>query len=89
MAHVREDGKKAIVLLLPVPPQLADSDSPYASYIGAIRRVLPEVCVVDPIGNLREQHASSETLATPKGHFNSSGNAAIAKAVFRAIRTLC
>jgi hypothetical protein len=82
---VREDGKNAVVLLLPMPAQVAENRRPYVSYIGMIRNVLPDVCMVDPFAALRERYSKSETLAAPQGHFTASGNAAIAKAVLGAI----
>jgi hypothetical protein len=88
--QVREGGKKAIVLLLPSPPQVAENHPTYySSYIGLIRRVLPDLCVVDPFAGLRQQYATFGSLATPQGHFNARGNAAIAKALFGAIHEPC
>jgi hypothetical protein len=89
VAHVREDDKKAIVLLLPTPAQVVENRPPYASYIQLIRREFPDVCVVDPFDSLREQYATFRTLTAPEGHFNNRGNAAIANAVFAAIRAHC
>jgi hypothetical protein len=89
VTEIRKDGKKVVVLVLPTPAQVAENRRPYASYRGAIQHVLPDVCVVDPFQGLRDRYATSGTLSAPKGHFNSSGNGAIAKAVFEAIHEAC
>ena len=81
------DRKTPIVLLFPTPDEVAEDRRSYASFLTLIRGRWPSTCVVDPFDVLRERYRKGEGLRAPNGHFNDSGNEAIATAVFQAIRT--
>lgn len=79
-------GKKIAVMLVPTAQAAAADQRLYAGYLERVRRALPEVCLIDPLPELRAQYSASGPLNAPGQHFNAAGNDAIARAAFARIR---
>jgi hypothetical protein len=89
VANIRRDGMIPVVILFPDPHHVHNDQKPYKPYMDSLRRDDPELCIVDPFESLRVFHEKQGMLNAPYGHFNGVGNAAIASAVYKAVKETC
>lgn len=80
-------GQQFVPVFLPTPRQAAEASYPYREFLNRYRAQHPEDCVIDPGPALtRASQGDREGLSAPLGHFNVSGNLAIAQEVSTRLR---